>query len=1157
MSAGSGPAARWARGLAASLVAAGVVAGGEVVLARDGWPRREGAFDLAAWLYLLATLAAAFAAAAAALLVLAELRLLLRARKGPARLDPGLGLVFALLLALFLRANRDTFSGAGIASHPWRDEIAALGLGLGGAVLLAVLRRLDRLLREGSRRERLLTALVAVAGGALFHLVDARAFPRLYAGLHLQAGALAALGYGLGAVLALSPLRLGRRFLAVTILLVGLAIAPAIHLRSAPERAAARTTAWLAAPVGAKWMRLAEIPLDRWRPVAAGRVEEGAETEARLLALRVPDPARAAALDALVPGRDRLNLVVVSLDTVRWDHTPLSGYARDTMPFLARLAEDAIVFERCWTSYPVSAHAYSSFLTGMMPSRAPSSAFVRGAYPEEEAPPGLAARLREAGWTTAADSAFNRGTASNLEVFGHLFREFEISNPDQRITARRGEELTPVALARLDELTAGERPFFYWLHYLDPHDPYRPHEERSFGTRPVDLYDGELAHVDRQLASIWEKLVETGVAARTVFVVMSDHGEEFGEHGGRFHDSSLYEEQTRVLFAMRVPGVGGRRARMTASLTDALPTLLELLDVGDRLRRDGTSLWPDLLGEDEPLRFAFSELFPGLDSGVGKKEAIVQGGMKLIVDRDRGIEELYDLEADPGERRNLVNERVDLAARMRGTLAVARRGLGASEAGERDVEDDLRRAFAAVGARPGLERGQLASELVRRLGDPVFGLKGEYARALRGPVRADALRFCSMVFHPEEPYGAFAAIRLATELGARELLPALVAQPLDHPLVGPQILVLRARLGDHTAGEEIERRLALAGVDLDREALLEGALLLGRPLDLDELEAWCRLRDPLVHARLLPALADRAAGRFLDLVEAMRDRPNWDFPPVKLAAVRGLSQIADPARATRVDRLLARFARDRSREVAAAARAALSARAGESTPAWLETATEVAAADNALSRGEYELAPRRLGRALAAAPAAAPRLALRAAAASRLAGDPEAAREIVGAALAGEAGATRPELEAFLANLGAPALPEVGDLAVAPRATRASRRTTLRQWTFPRIVLENRGARWSGELDPTAVRVRGRYVDETGQPVEAETFERGLGLDGLAAGDSRELVLPVFSPSRLGTFALEVRVFVDVTGRPPVEGPWTRVPDFALEVVEAGALADS
>lgn len=413
----------------------------------------------------------------------------------------------------------------------------------------------------------------------------------------------------------------------------------------------------------------------------------------------------AAALSACVPpaAQRTRNLVLVLIDTLRRDHLGTYGYPEATSPFIDRLAENGVVFEAASTQ---ASHTFVStaslFTSRYFPLFAANEGFER----HESWSPQLALNL--AARSSLADA--NPTLAEALEAAG--FRTFAVfTNPHHHVTSgfwqgfqepryvARPAGPDPSASAEqvrenfLELLDAApdERPFFAYLHFMDPHTPYLPPERlaRLFlrpgdgsrhlletGTvepgKPVGaselramraLYDAEIRYVDETLEAIVRDLEERGLWSQTLLVIASDHGEEFMEHGGLGHGRHLEREQLRApLVLSGATGLSPRRVATPVPNLDLAPTLLALL------------------GVEVPEGFRGRTL-PGLGLGVGSDareshawwqrwRSLSDGHWHLAIERGSGRTRLYDLAVDPEGRRDVAARHPEVVARLRERLDV-------------------------------------------------------------------------------------------------------------------------------------------------------------------------------------------------------------------------------------------------------------------------------------------------------------------------------------------------------------------------------------------------------------------------------------------------------------------------------------------------------
>jgi len=367
-------------------------------------------------------------------------------------------------------------------------------------------------------------------------------------------------------------------------------------------------------------------------------------------------------------------LVLVSIDTLRADRLGVHGYERDTSPVLDRWARGAVVFDR---AHSLSNETVSSH-HGLFQSKLPSRALRRPRKPT------LAGILREAGFRTAGFT--DGGPMSAAYGFDRGFERFDAENVGIA-------QSLPKALAWIDEMAGSGAPFYLFLHCFDVHLPYDPpppwdtrfapdyagsvrgdrtrallrrvrgifefRGERGFDLPAPDrekvsaLYDGEIAKTDALLPPLLDRLDRPDLRDRTLVVILSDHGEEFWDHGSVLHAHTLYQELLHVPLMLRIPGTAGRRIGEPVSLIDVVPTLLDLLGVAAPEALRGRSLLPLVEGGEWAERPVLGQ---ALSSSIPLQSVIV--GSHKLIRRGRGESvELYDLETDPRERTDLADQR--------------------------------------------------------------------------------------------------------------------------------------------------------------------------------------------------------------------------------------------------------------------------------------------------------------------------------------------------------------------------------------------------------------------------------------------------------------------------------------------------------------------
>jgi arylsulfatase A-like enzyme/Flp pilus assembly protein TadD len=415
------------------------------------------------------------------------------------------------------------------------------------------------------------------------------------------------------------------------------------------------------------------------------------------------------------------NLVLVTIDTLRADRLPAWGYEGVETPHLDGLVRAGIRFSQAVSTVPFTLPAHSSILTG----RYPPAHGVREnvGYVLGEGLPTLAEMAAAAGYDTGGfvSSFVLDGRWGIGRGFDTYFDDFD-APPGERANMgsvqRDGAETVAAALAWLDRRSA-ERSFLLWLHLYEPHDPYTPPE--PFASRHAGRpYDGEIAYADELLGRLVRGLRERDLYATTALAVTADHGEGLGDHGEAFHGFFVYDSTMHVPLVLRLPGdeQGGRVVTTPVSHVDLLPTLLGLAGVTPPTAIDGASLLPLARGEQRSPRPLYSEsLYPLLHYGWAPLRALRDGTLKYI---EAPLPELFDIDADPVERQNLVRGRRADVDRLRGDLDRLREQLEAAPAAaaEADLDEETLARLQALGYLAGGGALSPADEGERERADP-------------------------------------------------------------------------------------------------------------------------------------------------------------------------------------------------------------------------------------------------------------------------------------------------------------------------------------------------------------------------------------------------------------------------------------------------------
>jgi arylsulfatase A-like enzyme len=374
--------------------------------------------------------------------------------------------------------------------------------------------------------------------------------------------------------------------------------------------------------------------------------------------------------------RSRPDIVLIVVDTMRRDHLPCYGYEKPTAPFLASLAAKGVVFENAYSTSAWTAPATASLFTGLYPLQ---HGVVLGRFAVRQLQSaGVPMRLnRIPGQATTIPEALREGgyathaVVQNSNVrpelgFDQGFDSFHPLNPSQR-----ADTITE-KLMQLREKILSRRPYFLYLHYMDPHRPYVKNppffDPQTRGdTRSVSAYDSEIHHVDEHIGRVFEAF---GWSRNTLVVVTADHGEELGERGHWGHARTLFAETLNVPLLVFGPGVpAGRRIRDAVSHVDVKPTLRSVAGAPATSPRAGLDLWPLLRGEQDalPERVLFADYWkPQSGEPEPQVKAAIRGRFKRV--DGPGGPFLFDLWQDPWELRNRIGLRSQEAEELRQAL---------------------------------------------------------------------------------------------------------------------------------------------------------------------------------------------------------------------------------------------------------------------------------------------------------------------------------------------------------------------------------------------------------------------------------------------------------------------------------------------------------
>jgi arylsulfatase A-like enzyme/Tfp pilus assembly protein PilF len=608
-----------------------------------------------------------------------------------------------------------------------------------------------------------------------------------------------------------------------------------------------------------------------------------------------------------------LNIVLVTLDTLRTDRLSCYGSDRVSTPNIDAFASEGVLFSNAATTVPFTLPAHSSILTGLYP---PGHGVRENVgYSLDDGVPTVAELLSGAGWSTAGFvSAFvldgRWGIGSGFETY---FDDFDLSgfeNPNLSSVQRRGDATLAEAVRWLDSRPA-DRPFFLWLHLYDPHDPYEPPEPWAsrYADRP---YDGEVAFTDSLVGDLRRALEDRGLLSSSMVILTSDHGEGLGDHGESSHGFFLYDSTVHVGLIVRMPGgePAGRVVDAAVSHVDIVPTLLDAVGLDASQPVHGRSLIPLIEGEARtPDRGVYSEsLYPLLHYGWAALRAYRTDNRKLI---SAPRPEVFDIHADPLEEHDLSAEQPDVLAELESGLDVLRSQIDAATpaaASAPDLDPHTVAQLQALGYASGQGGVSLDQERDRPRADPKdrIALHRAVMRAqsqirsdpaaaeiaLRGVLEADPEildahqmlgQLALTTGRYEEALGCFRrAIELQPDhlnsmLGMASAYRALGRS--DDALAGYRhVLTVTPR---HTGAS-----LAIADIEVERSRLEAAAVALGSAVEGSEAPAL--LHNRLAEVRVLQGRLDEAVTLFVKAASENVSYANPHFNLAVLAEDRGL-----------------------------------------------------------------------------------------------------------------------------------------------------------------------------------------------------------------------------------------------------------------------------
>ncbi len=362
------------------------------------------------------------------------------------------------------------------------------------------------------------------------------------------------------------------------------------------------------------------------------------------------------------------NVILITIDTLRADHIGCYGFTDIQTPTLDGLAHDGVLFQRAISQVPLTWPSHAAILTGTYPFQNGVQDFT--GQPLEARFRSVAQAFKAHGYATGAVvSAFvldrSWGLARGFDFYDDAFSAETFQKKDIGLVDRKAGESVNHAIAWLNKNP--RRPFFFWLHLYDPHSPYDPPEPYRSQYR-AHPYDGEIAYADQELGRLVAWLKSKHAYDQTMVVVLSDHGESLGDHGEKEHGFFIYNSTVHIPLIVKPPdgsGIHAGSVNMPVETIDVAPTLLQVAGIKDQIQNQFET--KGLFGaQANPADQAYSETFyPFSSFGWSPLHGLETSRYHYI---EAPEPELYDVQADPGEKNNLASQQTATVAVLKEKL---------------------------------------------------------------------------------------------------------------------------------------------------------------------------------------------------------------------------------------------------------------------------------------------------------------------------------------------------------------------------------------------------------------------------------------------------------------------------------------------------------
>lgn len=347
------------------------------------------------------------------------------------------------------------------------------------------------------------------------------------------------------------------------------------------------------------------------------------------------------------------NVIFITLDTVRADHLHCYGDEKIQTPNIDALAARGVVFDKAVTQAPLTLPSHASMFTGTNPN----VHHVRdtGGFALQSSSVTLAHILQQRGWNTAA--FVSSVVLKKMFGLGQGFTTYDdalgLAPTGVEMERRSASDTVNHAINWMNDHPA--QPAMMWLHFYDAHSPFDPPPAEFRNKYPGNTYDAEIAYIDQQVGRFLNAVKQKYPDEKTMVVLLTDHGEDLGQHGEYHHGVFLYDATVKIAWIMAGPGIpAGKRIEQQARTIDVLPTILDLLGGKASPSVQGVSMVPAFSGKQVDSNFSYEETLYGklVNNWAPLRGIHTVDWMYIRAPKP----ELYDLKNDPGEIHNVIQQ---------------------------------------------------------------------------------------------------------------------------------------------------------------------------------------------------------------------------------------------------------------------------------------------------------------------------------------------------------------------------------------------------------------------------------------------------------------------------------------------------------------------